>query len=130
MRRWLASGCLLLAGHGSGHAQAGAEFPVAATPLDQAALEIRLKGHTVSFLSPDTTQWEWRFDADGYFFSTIRSAEWKRASLGSGKWKIEGSRICLLWSKAREFGCGEVRETEGTLYLKRQNGDLVTLAVR
>ena len=95
-------------------------FPEAATPLNPETLKQRLAGKT--FLLKPVVGAELRIEyQDTYAFVNVGGTS------DSGKWRIEGSSVCVDWRKFPP-SCSEARLIADTIYIKRSsNGEIVAL---
>lgn len=94
-------------------------FPDGAEPLTQAALREALAGKVFSITPAKGPTWRWEFKANGYFFLNVGSFS------DSGKWSTKESSVCQ--DTGKNTGCNEMRQKDGMLHLKRDNGEIVTL---
>jgi|GEM_PF-1026216 len=109
---------LLIAPHATAQTQL-TDFPEGAEPLTQEALREALAGK-VFFITPAKgADWRWQFDNNGYFFFNIGGSY-----SNSGKWSTKDSTVCQDTGKTP--GCNPIRQKDGVLYLKRDNGELIT----
>ena len=96
------------------------EFPSDAAPLASEALKQRLTGQ-VFLVNPATgipLRVEYR---DVYAFVNVGNFS------DSGKWRVEGSSICVDWKKSPP-SCSDARLAGDTLYVKRSsNGEIVAM---
>ncbi len=94
------------------------DFPEGSEPLTQEALREALAGK-VFFMTPAKgPDWRWQFDDNGYFFFNAGSYS------NSGKWSTKDSTVCQ--DSGKTTGCNPMRQKDGVLYLKRDNGELLT----
>lgn len=93
-------------------------FPDGAEPLAPQALREALADKVFSITPAKGSAWRWEFKANGYFFLNVGSFS------NSGKWSTKESSVCQDTGKST--GCNEMRQKDGTLYLKRDNGEIVT----
>ena len=99
------------------------EFPAGAQSLAPEALKSRLSGKV--FVATPFTGAEIRIEYQ---------SEYAYVNVGdytdSGKWRVEGSSVCISWTKQR-LSCTEFRLVDETLYSKRgNNGEIVKLLPR
>lgn len=108
---------------GAGAQTAPTEFPEGATALTPDALQESLAGKVFTVAPATGTPWRWQFNGNGYFFINIGGFS------DSGKWHTKDSALC---SEGRHIkaSCNEVRSAGGVLHLKRDNGEVVELAVQ
>lgn len=96
------------------------EFQSDAVPLASEALKQRLTGK-VFLVSPvigAPLRVEYR---DTYAFVNVGNFS------DSGKWRVEGSSVCVDWKKAPP-SCSDARLTGDILYVKRtSNGEIVAM---
>ena len=95
-------------------------FPVESAPLAPAALQETLAGKTYTVKLVDGTSWRWQFNSNGYFF--FNSGNFS----DTGKWNIKESALCSEGKKIKA-SCNEIQQQGANLFLKRDNGDVVTM---
>lgn len=93
-------------------------FPEGAEPLASETLREALAGKVFSITPAKGPTWRWEFKANGYFFLNVGSFS------DSGKWSTKESSVCQ--DTGKNMGCNEMRQKDGTLHLKRDNGEVVT----
>lgn len=74
------------------------------TNLDEAAAIELIKGKT---LSTENTRWgrvQLQFNANGMLYGSAS------AGSDSGKWRLEGSKLCLEWRRWDYEGCGQLQK--------------------
>ncbi|BEP95801.1 hypothetical protein GmRootA79_41850 [Acidovorax sp. A79] len=94
------------------------DFPEGAQPLTPEALREALTGKVFSITPAKGSTWRWEFKGNGYFFLNAGSFS------DSGKWSTKESSVCQ--DTGKNMGCNEMRQKDGTLYLKRDSGEIVT----
>lgn len=92
-------------------------FPDGAESLTQEALREALAGKVFSITPAKGPTWRWEFKTNGYFFLNVGSFS------DSGKWSTKESSVCQ--DTGKNIGCNEMRQKDGTLLLKRDNGEIV-----
>jgi hypothetical protein len=97
------------------------EFPADARPLSAAAMTERVSGKVIQAQPAQGPSWRLDYRDSGYVY--LDTANGFR---DTGRWRVEDGKLCAEWKKATS-GCNEVRESGGTLYLKRMNGEVITL---
>lgn len=118
MRRLLA--LLLIPVAALAQAPVPTEFPGDAAPLASEALRQRLIGKVfhVQPVIGAPLRVEYR---DTYAFVNVGNFN------DSGKWRIEGSSICVDWKRAPP-SCSDARQAGDILYVKRaSNGEVVAM---
>ena len=95
------------------------EFPEGAEPLTQEALHAALAGKVFLMTPAKGPEWRWQFNDNGYFF--FNAGQYAN----SGKWSTKDSTVCQDTGKT--IGCNPMRQKDGVLYLKRDNGELLTV---
>ena len=106
----------LLAASGGAIAQT-TSYPGGAGPLAPQALQDALADKVFTTAPAQGTHWQWQFKPDGRFYLSVGSYA------DSGRWRTEGSSLCL--DSIKNQGCNEMRHKDGMLYLKRNNGEVV-----
>lgn len=95
-------------------------FPDGAQPLAAEALAQRLGGQVFDSRLATGEQRRLEFKADGYVFLDVSTG-----TRATGRWRTEGSRLCVEWQRLRGSGCNEMRLADEVLYLQRDNGEVV-----
>ena len=98
-----------------------ADFPDGSTPLSSDELRARISDKTFSVRPAAGPEWRWTLRKDGYFFIHVGHHD------GGGTWKVQEGRLCSTRNGGRPGNCNEVRAKDGTLYLKRDSGEIVNL---
>jgi hypothetical protein len=93
-------------------------FPEGAEPLTPDALREALAGKVFSITPAKGSTWRWEFKDNGYFFLNVGGFS------DSGKWSTKESSVCQ--DSGKNMGCNEMRQKDNVLYLKRDNGEIVT----
>ncbi|MEN9539723.1 MAG: hypothetical protein RLZZ126_1958 [Pseudomonadota bacterium] len=101
-------------------AVAAQSFPEGGAPLAPDALSGSVSGKVFAVKPAQGSVWRWQFDANGYFFINIGNFK------DSGKWSAKDSALCTEGRQIK-FSCNEVRMAGGSLYLKRDSGEVVKL---
>jgi hypothetical protein len=99
------------------------DWPSGAQPLAPEALRQRLVGKT--FVAKPATGSDVRTEyQDTYAYINVGDTS------DSGRWKAEGSAVCVEWKKLRP-SCSEIRLAGEMLYVKRaSNGEVMALIQR
>jgi hypothetical protein len=85
------------------------------------ALQQRLSGRAFNMHTSEG-QIRLQFKADGYAFLNASNGY-----KDSGRWRLEGSRMCLEWRKSPS-GCTDARLKGESIYIKRfANGEISAL---
>jgi hypothetical protein len=96
------------------------EFPSGASPLPADALKTRFTKASYKFTGADGAEIHLEFGESDVSVRAPRASD-------SGPWKIEGSAICIEFSRFKS-GCNEVRLVGDQLYWKRNsNSEVVKL---
>ena len=95
-------------------------FPAEAVSLSPAVLQETLAGKTYTVKMADGKDWRWQFNSNGYFFFNSGGFS------DTGKWSTKESALCSEGKKIKA-SCNEVRQQGSDLFLKRDNGDVVTM---
>lgn len=93
-------------------------FPDGAASISANELQQKLAGKRFTMNLADGTIWRVEYKTTGAFlFNSGNFSD-------TGDWNVEEGRLC---SKGRKIGasCNDVRAKDGTLYLKRDNGEIV-----
>ena len=96
------------------------EFPADATVPTEGELRALLSGKVMRGKPHAATPWRIEYKENGYAFLNVGNFA------DSGKWRVEGSRLCSEWKQANS-GCAEARIKGPTIYFKRGNGEVVPL---
>ena len=93
-------------------------YPEGAEPLTQDALREALADKVFSTAPAQGPKWQWQFKTDGRFYLSVGNYS------DSGQWSTKESSLCL--DSVKSAGCSEMRQKDGVLYLKRNNGEVVS----
>lgn len=98
------------------------EFPPGlATPSDE-AIKQRVEDKNFRVDLADGSNWKLQYKANGYYFVNTSTG-----FSDSGKWWVKDARFCTEPRKGTG-GCNDVRDGgDGSLWLKRLNGDIIQL---
>lgn len=97
------------------------EFPQNATPLADSALKEKIAGKTLAMFMADGVKWTYQFKDSG-FFNMTNSA----GNNSAGPWRAENGKLCTQPRNGTPF-CGETRLSDDTVYMRRENGEVVKL---
>ena len=101
------------------------EFPADAESVAADALRDRMTGKVYDAKTFDGATWRLQYQSNGYAFIDTSTG-----FRDSGKWRVEGSKLCSEWQKAPS-GCSEARVKGDTVYVKRAaNGEVVALVAK
>ncbi len=93
--------------------------------LSAEALQQRLTGNTFHVERADGNHWRLQYQGSGYYFINT-----SRGYNDSGKWRVEGSKVCTEPQKTAA-SCNETRLLGESLYIKREvNGEIIKLERR
>lgn len=98
------------------------QFPEGAFPLSGTALQDRIAGKKFSVKPATDYRWRWQFSTDGSFY--LNSGNFN----SSGKWSVQDSKLCTEGRNV-SAACNEIRELGTKLYLKRDSGEVVEMAL-
>jgi hypothetical protein len=127
MRRWIAVGCLLIAGNSPGQGPAVYEFPADAKALAEEALRQRVDGKTFSFDAADGSHYNFSLASDGLSFAAISLIGEHSPHRSHSKWRVKDSSVCLRSTQDTNEVCFAVRDMGGDLLWGRQSGEVVKL---
>jgi|KBSSwiStaDraftv2_1062776.scaffolds.fasta_scaffold41034_4 hypothetical protein len=96
------------------------EFPADAVALSADAVAKKVSSRTFETQLRDGTRVRLEYKGNGYVFVNAPGYA------NSGSWRAEESRICSHMRNAAA-SCNEVRELGQTLYVKRDNGEVIAL---
>ena len=68
--------------------------------------------------------WRLQYNANGYWYINVGTFA------DSGKWTVKDSTVCGEGARQIKPSCNELRAKDGTLYLKRDSGEVVKLEPR
>ena len=122
----LRTGWILIAASVVGAQPTNDGFPAESEKLSVGELKTALSGNSFLVISPENIHMRLSFSDSGYvFISGYLNGPTERLR-GNGKWRVEGSAVCVDWitAQARNF-CLETRKSADGLVLRRLNGDLV-----
>ncbi len=120
MSRILAILLLTVSGAASAYAMS-TTFPQGSAELTPQALKSDISGKTFIVQPAQGPSWRWELKDNGYYFVNIGNFS------DSGTWSVKGSSLCSAGQKVATGTCNDVRIKDGTLYLKRDNGEVVEL---
>jgi hypothetical protein len=119
--------CLsVLALPGLALAQAAAlpTFPPDAQPVAPEVLREKLTGKSFSYRMANGGEVRLQFKSDFVYVNAGPTND-------SGRWRIEGSQMCIEWNRIPNSGCSEARMLGMTVYLTRvTNGEVIKLEER
>lgn len=95
-------------------------FPEGTSTPTATELQVRLSGNVFSVKPFSGANWRLQYKEGGYYFINVGSFT------DSGKWNTEDGKLCSMGQKSGGT-CNEVRATPDSLYLKRDNGEIITL---
>jgi hypothetical protein len=121
--RGASSLCLVVPLTGLGQTSFPTEFPPESTAFTAEALKERLTGKV--FMTKPIAGAGFRIDyKETYVFFNQGTFS------DSGKWRTEGSSVCIDWQKIRA-SCSEARAVGEKLYMKRaNNGEIILMEVQ
>jgi hypothetical protein len=123
MMRLVCCSLLLVLAGAAQAASAPTNFPDGSANLAPDALRAAIADKVFSVQAAEGPQWRWQFKGNGYFFINIGNFS------DSGKWSTQGSSLCTEGHKIAA-SCNAVREKDGTLYLKRDSGEIVKMVAQ
>ncbi len=94
-------------------------FPDGATTPNADDIQKHLAGKTFDVKISDGSTWHVKYDAAGGF--EFKSS---KGFADHGDWKAEDGKVCSKGTKI-PYSCSDVRLSGDTLYLKRDNGEIV-----
>lgn len=97
------------------------EFPQGSAPIADELLKASLTGKTAALFTSDGVKWTFEFKKSGVARMTS-SAGFN----GMGPWRMENGKICTQPRDMSMF-CGEARVSDGVIYMRRENGEVVRL---
>lgn len=96
------------------------EFPAGSSPLSPEPLTKLVAGKVFKLKPATGAEIRVEYRDDWAYFNVGNSSD-------SGKWKAEGSAICVDWKRIPP-GCSEMRMVGDTLYTKRvSNGEVLPM---
>ncbi|GLS16926.1 MULTISPECIES: hypothetical protein [Hydrogenophaga] len=100
-------------------------FPPEAQALAPEALRERLVGKSFAYQNLNGSEVRLQFKTDYVYVDTPQVSD-------SGRWRTEGSALCVEWNRLRgSSGCSEMRAAGPQLYLMRlTTNDVVSLRER
>ena len=97
-------------------------YPEGAEALSPEALTAALSEKSFTISPAGGPTWRWQFNANGYYYLHVGSYS------DSGKWTSKERSLCL--QSPKNTGCNEMRQKDGTLYFKRDSGEVVSFQPR
>lgn len=106
---------------------AAAQAPAAAWPesaqgLADDALRSKVAGKVFRTAGGTIRPARLQYQANGFVFLDVSTG-----FRDTGKWRVEGVNLCTDWQKAPSSGCNETRVAGDIIYLRRTNGELMSL---
>ncbi|HRK38515.1 MAG TPA: hypothetical protein PK347_09005 [Burkholderiaceae bacterium] len=99
------------------------EFPPGAVTLSPDDLKQKLTGNVFNMTYANGAAVRLEFKETYVYVNSGNSSD-------SGKWRAEGSQLCIEWQRFQS-GCSDMRMVESTLYVKRiTNGEIVKMVLR
>jgi hypothetical protein len=99
-------------------------FPPDAQPVAPEVLKERLAGKSFSYKTASGAEARLQFKADFVYVNAGPTND-------SGRWRTEGSQMCIEWNRIPNSGCSEARMLGNTVYLTRvANGEVIKLEDR
>ena len=96
------------------------EFPAGAVALSSDDLQKRLTGNVIGMKYANGADVRLEFKDTYAYVNSGNSSD-------SGKWRVEGSQLCIDWQRFQS-GCSDVRIVGNALYVKRvTNGEIVQM---
>ena len=126
MSTWMSTWILALAAMAFSPALAQepvTEFPAGSAPLSTDALTAAVSDKVFGAQPAKGAAWRLQYNANGYFFANVGNLS------DNGKWHVKDSALCGAGRHIGAF-CNEFRIKDGTLYMKRQSGEVLKLDPR
>jgi hypothetical protein len=100
------------------------EFPAGSTTPTKEEIQSHLTDRTFSVALANGQTWRLEFKKNGYFFVNTSAG-----FSGSGEWTPEDGKLC---SKLRggDRNCNDARMHDGSMHLKRTDGEVIRYAPR
>lgn len=99
-------------------------FPADAQPVAPEVLKERLTGKSFSYRTASGGEARLQFKGDFVYVNAGQTND-------SGRWRTEGSQMCIEWNRIPNSGCSEARMLGNTVYLTRvANGEVIRLEER
>jgi hypothetical protein len=105
----------------SAHAQ---DFPAGVTVPAAADVQQRLADKVFNTKLASGQGWRLEYKSNGYFFINVSNGY-----SDSGKWSAQDGRLCHEPRKTNA-SCNDLRAGADTLFLKRDNGEIIELVPR
>jgi hypothetical protein len=94
------------------------QFPDGSIAPTAETLQTALADKVFSVTPAKGPSWRLQYNANGFFFVDVGNFR------DSGKWNTKDGLLCVEAKQIRT-GCSELRIKDGTLYLKRDSGEIV-----
>lgn len=101
---------------------APAAWPDGAQSLAADALRAKVAGKVFKAEGGTAKPSRLQYKDDGFVFLNVSTG-----FRDTGKWRVEGTYLCTDWQTAPNSGCSEVRVAGDVLYVRRSNGELLSL---
>ena len=99
-------------------------FPPDAQPVAPEVLREKLTGKSFSYRTASGSEARLQFKSDFVYVNAGPTND-------SGRWRTEGSQMCIEWNRIPNSGCSEARMLGNTVYLTRvANGEVIRLEER
>ena len=99
-------------------------FPPDAQPVAPEVLKERLTGKSFSYRTASGAEVRLQYKSDFVYVNAGPTND-------SGRWRIEGSQLCIEWNRIPNSGCSEARMLGNTVYITRvANGEVIRLEDR
>lgn len=115
---------LLLSSTAAFAQSAPTEFPSDAATLSADALKQAVSGKVLHAKLHDGSSWRLEVKSNGYIY-----VDTSRGFRDDGTWRTEEGKLCTAYKKI-PTSCNEVRQKGDTLYLKRDNGEIVPMTAQ
>lgn len=99
------------------------QFPEGAAPLTAEALTAAVSDKVFWARPVRGPAWRMQFNASGYFYANVGNFA------DNGKWSVKDSTVCTEGRQIRAY-CNEFQVKDGTLYMKRESGEVLRFEVR
>jgi len=99
------------------------DFPEGSIPLTAEELKSAVADKVFTAQPVSGTAWRLQYNRSGYFFVNVGSFS------DSGKWSTKDSTLCTEGRQVKYF-CNEFRIKDGTLYMKRENGEVLQMVLK
>ena len=103
--------------------EAVTQFPDGATVMSADALKAAVADKVFLARPAKGDPWRMQYNANGFFYVNVGNFS------DNGKWSVKDSTVCTEGRVVKYF-CNEFQIKDGTLYMKRESGEVLKFELR